>query len=401
MRLRWLVALALLALPARAQTVVPLTLAAPQVTAHSATLTWNAPVGGDAPTGYRVYRRSGPASYGTGTPVPLTPRNYVDLNVTQGTTYFYVVTAYNAGGESVFSNEVTGTIPADIPPATNVTSLWPNTTVPASVTGNDSASVELGVKFSSSVPGVIVGIKFYKATNSTGTHTAHLWNAAGTSLGTGTFTGETASGWQTFTFPSPIPILGNTTYTASIHTIQYAWSLNYFNAARVVAPLTAPVNAGVYRYGTTSAVPISTWQGSNYWVDVLFQPAGPPAVTISIAPASATMTAGSTQQFTATVSNTTNTAAAWTATGGSVSTNGLYTAGLIAGTFNVTTTSVADSTKTATASVIILPPPPTLTVDCNAAKAAFTASNIPAGTTLTITGNAGGAPPATCSSPLP
>jgi len=38
--------------------------------------------------------------------------DYTDSNVQSGTTYYYVTTAVNSSGnESVFSNEVSGTIP--------------------------------------------------------------------------------------------------------------------------------------------------------------------------------------------------------------------------------------------------------------------------------------------------
>jgi hypothetical protein len=81
-------------------------------------------------------------------------------------------------------------------------------------------------------------------------------------------------------------------------------------------------------------------------------------VTVSIAPASATVTTGQTRQFTATVGGTSNTAAVWTATGGTVSQSGLFTAGATPGSFSVTATSVQDSTKSASATVTVTPPQP-------------------------------------------
>ena len=75
------------------------------------------------------------------------------------------------------------------------------TQVPTSGMGNDGQALELGVKFRSSVAGSVTGIRFYKATGNSGTHTGELYNAAGTRLAQAVFTGETASGWQTVTFP--------------------------------------------------------------------------------------------------------------------------------------------------------------------------------------------------------
>ena len=52
------------------------------------------------------------------------------------------------------------------------------------------------MKFQSSVPGWVAGVRFYKGAGNNGTHTGSLWTASGTLLATGTFTNETASGWQ-------------------------------------------------------------------------------------------------------------------------------------------------------------------------------------------------------------
>jgi hypothetical protein len=76
-----------------------------------------------------------------------------------------------------------------------------------------------------------------------------------------------------------------------------------------------------------------------------------PPVTVSISPASASLLAGGTQQFTATVTGTTNTAVTWSATAGTVSTSGLYTAPGTAGAYTVSATSVADKTKSAAATL--------------------------------------------------
>ncbi|MBX3300743.1 MAG: DUF4082 domain-containing protein [Nitrospira sp.] len=161
-----------------------------------------------------------------------------------------------------------------------VATLWPSTTVPGVVAAGDTNSVELGVKFRSDVNGSITGIRFYKASTNTGTHVAHLWTSTGTLLATATFTGETASGWQQVLFASPVSITANTIYVASYHAPNGRYSIdsNYFATTGVNNP---PLHAlatgvsggnGVYAYGATSAFPNQTWNASNYWVDVVFQP---------------------------------------------------------------------------------------------------------------------------------
>ena len=86
-----------------------------------------------------------------------------------------------------------------------------------------------------------------------------------------------------------------------------------------------------------------------------------PPITVSVTPPDPTLYAGKTQQFTATVSNTTNTAVTWTLNPnvGTISPTGLYTAPSTVGTqqaVTVTATSVANTTKTGSATITLLPP---------------------------------------------
>ena len=82
------------------------------------------------------------------------------------------------------------------------------------------------------------------------------------------------------------------------------------------------------------------------------------AVAVALSPGSASLATGATRQFTPTVTGTNNTAVTWTATGGTVSSSGLYTAGASAGSFTVTATSAQDSTKSASATITITLPQP-------------------------------------------
>jgi hypothetical protein len=72
-------------------------------------------------------------------------------------------------------------------------------------------------------------------------------------------------------------------------------------------------------------------------------------VTISLSPQSATIAANGTQQFTATVANNSNHSVSWSATAGSVSSSGLFTAPSAASAtpVTITATSQADTTKSA------------------------------------------------------
>ncbi|MGW5430279.1 DUF4082 domain-containing protein [Streptomyces sp. NPDC004059] len=169
------------------------------------------------------------------------------------------------------------TVPLTVGPQTCPCTIWPAAAVPGTVNGGDGGSVELGVKFRTTVTGSVTGVRFYKSPVNTGTHIGSLWTASGTRLATGTFTGETASGWQQLNFASPVPVKANTTYVASYFAPNggYSYDGGYFNDGDAgLAPLTGLKSGtdggnGVYHYGSTSAFPSSQSSGSNYWVDVV------------------------------------------------------------------------------------------------------------------------------------
>ncbi|MFN8381824.1 MAG: sortase [Anaerolineales bacterium] len=156
-------------------------------------------------------------------------------------------------------------------------SIWNDTIVPTNA-GNDGQPIEIGVKFQSSEDGYITGLRFYKDVANTGTHTGHLWTSTGVQLADATFVGETASGWQEVYFSTPVQITANTTYVASYHSSNggYSYGDAYFATAYDSAPLRALANGedgpnGVYNYGASS-FPTQTYNSSNYWVDVIFDP---------------------------------------------------------------------------------------------------------------------------------
>ena len=167
--------------------------------------------------------------------------------------------------------------------ATCPCTIFTSTQTPTVPADPDTDPIELGVKFRADQDGFVTGIRFYKGTGNTGTHTGSLWSSAGTRLATVTFTGETATGWQQATFASPVAVTANTTYVASYYAPngRYAADDGYFAGSGVTnSPLTALQNGvdggnGVYRYGTGGGFPNSTFSSTNYWVDLVFNPSGP------------------------------------------------------------------------------------------------------------------------------
>jgi hypothetical protein len=155
--------------------------------------------------------------------------------------------------------------------------IWDATATPSITSANDTNAIEVGVKFRSDVAGYITGIRFYKGDLNTGTHIGNLWDSSGQLLESATFVNESASGWQQVDFTSPVPINADTTYVASYYAPVggYATDGGYFSAAGVDNP---PLHAladgvdggnGVYQYGSTG-FPTSSFNASNYWVDVVF-----------------------------------------------------------------------------------------------------------------------------------
>ena len=128
-------------------------------------------------------------------------------------------------------------------------------------------------------------------------------------------------------------------------------------------------------------------------------------VSVSISPTSASVLSGGTQQFTANVSNTTNTAVTWSATAGSISASGLYTAPAVTANSSatVTATSVTDPSKSASAIVSITGMP-----DFSVSASPLTPGTVSPGASstatvnVTTTGGFGSAVALSCSvQPLP
>jgi Domain of unknown function (DUF4082)/Bacterial Ig-like domain/Bacterial Ig domain/Secretion system C-terminal sorting domain len=221
-------------------------------------------------TSYAWTKISGP-----NTPVITTPAAATTTvtGLIQGT---YVFQLSVNGGVSVSQTSV------NVIPAGTITTIF-TTQTSTTATENDGAALELGVKFRTTVAGYITGVRFYKTTGNSGTHTGELYSSTGTRLAQAVFTGESASGWQQVLFTSPVAITAGTTYIAAYYSSagNYTSTTNYFATALVNGPITALADGtdgvnGVYTYSATPAFPSSSYQKSNYWVDALFS-STPPA----------------------------------------------------------------------------------------------------------------------------
>ncbi len=195
--------------------------------------------------------------------------------------------------------------------------IWPSTSVPATVDNGPDSPVELGVSFKTDTAGTVTAIRFYKSVANGGLHVGHLWSPTGALLATVTFTGETASGWQQANFSTPVAIKANTVYVASYQTQAGHWSVNWNYFATSGAsnpPLHALQNGkgapdGVY--GIPGAFPTHT-NSANYWIDVVFKSAVGTAPSITAQPASRTVIAGQSATFSVAATGTAPLTYQWT-----------------------------------------------------------------------------------------
>jgi hypothetical protein len=219
-------------------------------------------------TGYTVTPYAGTTA-GTPVNVGAAAASATVTGLTNGTTYTFQVAATNSAG--------TG-------PAGTASAITPEDTIfdfalPGTIDPGDGSSIEVGLKFTSDVSGSVTGIRFYKAATNTGTHVGSLWDASGTLLAQVTFSNETASGWQSATFSSPVSITSGTAYVVGYLAPNghYSATSAQFGSGPVDnAPLHAVANStsvnGVYAYSATSTFPNSSYNATGYSVDLLFAP---------------------------------------------------------------------------------------------------------------------------------
>ena len=156
--------------------------------------------------------------------------------------------------------------------------------VPGVVDGGDGSSIEAGVRFTPSVDGYALGVRFFKSRANIGVHTGSLWTAGGVLLARGTFVEETAEGWQQLRFDAPVTLQAGVSYIASYHDPvgHYSVDSGFFATAHTSGPLVAPASTGsapngVYRSGA-SGFPDRGYNATSYGVDVLFSQTLPPDV---------------------------------------------------------------------------------------------------------------------------
>lgn len=151
---------------------------------------------------------------------------------------------------------------------------------------------------------------------------------------------------------------GTTTFTAAVQSFKTDNTVNWTvsagggsvnpasTASGAATTYTAPATAGLY---TVTAASNESPSATTSAKVAVFDPA---AVTVTVSPATKTVLVGATFNFNATVANAPDGTVTWAATGGTITSGGVYTAPATAGTYTVTATSAWTSASgTATVTV--------------------------------------------------
>lgn len=151
-----------------------------------------------------------------------------------------------------------------------------------------------------------------------------------------------------------LPVLGSQTFVATpAQTTDSGvlWTLAEGAAGGNITPsgvYTAPGNIGIYHVVAASHADPSKFVIAPVTVHTV----------VTISPAAATVSAGSAQQFTATVQGSVNQAVTWSIAGGAghgmITATGAYTAPVTPGIYSITATSMVDTTVSAPAIVTVL-----------------------------------------------
>jgi hypothetical protein len=141
------------------------------------TLTWNAASGA---TGYNVKRSAASGGPYTTIATGVSATGYTDAPVANGTTYYYVVSAVNAAGESPNSSEVSATPQPSPPPA-----------APTGLTAKSTGKRKISLNWKQSISPNVTQNRIYRSTTGGGPYTliatipsAISYNNAGLTSGT-------------------------------------------------------------------------------------------------------------------------------------------------------------------------------------------------------------------------
>ena len=255
-------------------------------------------------------------------------------------------------------------------------------------TANVTGSTNTAVTWTLTGAGSITSAGLYTAPSSIPAQTSATVTAVSVADTT-----KSASATITLNPPVAVTVAPATATLTAAQTLQFAatvtgstntavtWTATGAGSITSAGLYTAPSNITAQTTATVTATSVAdTTKSASATVTVN------PPVVVTVSPATATLSASQTSQFAATVTGSTNTSVTWSVNGaGAITSAGLYTApASIAtqGTATVTATSAADSTKSASGTITLIPVP---------SISVLSPTSGPVGTAITITGSGFGA----------
>jgi hypothetical protein len=255
----------------------------------------------------------------------------------------------------------------------------------ATVTNTSDTSVEWevnGISGGSSSVGSISGSGLYRAPSNLGSRTSvtvtAISNADDSKSASATVSFSATASVSVSLSPASASVQagGSQRFTATVQNTSntaVTWQVNGVTGGNTTngtistgGNYTAPSNVSTQRIVTVTAISqADTTKSATAQVTLTV----PQPVTVSVSPLSASLAAGATRQFTATVQNTSNTSVTWRVNGitggsssvGTISTSGSYRAPATVTSqtvVTVTAVSQADTTKSASAQVTLVVPLP-------------------------------------------
>ncbi|KAA9106487.1 DUF4082 domain-containing protein [Microbacterium rhizomatis] len=157
--------------------------------------------------------------------------------------------------------------------APTATGIFADDLAPKVATDPDTSSVELGVRFAPEKSGAVTALQYYQSRGATGVTTATLWSSDGKVLARSTFAPSTTVGWRTVPLTSAVALTAGKTYVVSYHAPRggYAVTERDLTSSRSQNGFALKAGAGVYAYGSKITFPTSTYAGSNYLADIVYQ----------------------------------------------------------------------------------------------------------------------------------
>jgi hypothetical protein len=151
---------------------------------------------------------------------------------------------------------------------------------PGSVGAGTVVPSNCGMEFTCSIGGCnLVGVAFWKVATDTGSHVAQVYRVSDQALlGSVTFSGETASGWQTANLGTPIPLTANTPYRMAISR-NVAWAYMNIGSGFSSGVLSAP--SSDYYTLSLSGFPGSSNGFHTFVTDVLVDGVPPTQARVS------------------------------------------------------------------------------------------------------------------------